>query len=316
MRPPHWAQIAEVTSVTGIKLLFGVYRMVGRWPLRVLLYPTMLYYVLRHPSASASSRQYLTRLFRLTHPQGRSVSVWLSVRHFASFAEGILDRLRIWAGSVRADEFIIHGHDAIDVKLAAGTGGVIVVAHLGNADMCRALTIGRPGLAMTVIVHTKHAESFNALLAEINPASTFNLLQVSDLNAETAIRLQERVERGEFIVIAGDRIPVSAKPRVVAASFLGDEAEFPVGPYVLASLLKCPTFLLFCVSERGVHHVYFELFRERTELPRSTRDGALKQLATDYAARLTHYCQRAPLQWFNFYDFWAMSHTSSTDVAS
>jgi predicted LPLAT superfamily acyltransferase len=27
----------------------------------------------------------------------------------------------------------------------------------------------------------------------------------------------------------------------------------------------------------------------------------------EYACRLEHFCLRAPLQWFNFYDFWHLS---------
>ena len=39
-------------------------------------------------------------------------------------------------------------------------------------------------------------------------------------------------------------------------------------------------------------------------MPRKERDRVLTDLVAQYAARLEYYCRRAPLQWFNFYQFW------------
>ncbi len=120
----------------------------------------------------------------------------------------------------------------------------------------------------------------------------------------TAMQLIEKTERGEFVVIAGDRIPVTPNPRVAFASFLGHSAPFPVGPYILASLLRCPVYLMFSRRTREGAELYFEAFRDCIQLPRKQRDQILAQLVADYAARLEYYCLQAPLQWFNFYDFW------------
>ncbi len=86
--------------------------------------------------------------------------------------------------------------------------------------------------------------------------------------------------------------------------FLGAPAPFPVGPYILASLFQCPVYLLFSLGRGRSPEIHFELFRESIRLPRNGRDRALAELASDYARRLEHYCLEAPLEWFNFYDFW------------
>jgi len=310
----HWANIGEVTSVAGIKLLFLVHRFFGRWPFRMFVYPAVLFHILRHPLARASSQAYLTRVFRSTNPSHPQATLWQSVRHFGAFAENILDKLRIWAGELTPKDVVFHDYHIINDQVLAGRGGLIFVTHLGNVEVTRALPTRKNGVRLTVLVHTKHAETFNALLAEFDPASTMNILQVTDITADTVIRLRERVDRGEYIVIAADRVPIAERPRVAPAEFLGAPAGFPVGPYVLASLLQCPTYLLFCIPERGTYHVYFEHFHERIVLPRLTRDAALRKLAAEFAGRLAHYCQRAPLQWFNFYDFWDMSHSAAPDA--
>ena len=162
-----------------------------------------------------------------------------------------------------------------------------------------------------MLVHTKHAQAFNRLLSQLDPNSQLNLMQVTEINAATAMMLAEKVADGEFIAIAGDRIPVTFKPRVAYANFLGAPAPFPVGPYVLASVMQCPVYLLFSMTINGRPECHFELFRSAIKLPRKTRDQILDECAAAYAQRLEHHCLRAPLQWFNFYDFWSLSEYES-----
>jgi predicted LPLAT superfamily acyltransferase len=311
----HWSQIGEVTAVGGIKLLFLVNRVLGRLPFRVIVYPVVFFYLLRHPFARASSRRYLERVYAAMGRSRKEVTLWLSVRHFAAFAESILDKLRIWAGEFRGSDVVFHDHHIVNDEVLAGRGGLLIVTHLGNVEVCRALTTRKNGARLTVLVHTKHAQAFNAILAELDPVSALNIVQVTEISADTVIRLREKVDQGEFIVIAGDRVPVSANPRVATADFLGTIAGFPVGPYLLASLLQCPSYLLFCLSQQGTYHMYFERFHERIVLPRASREAALRRCAADFALRLAHYCTLAPLQWFNFYDFWAMPSTERTDAS-
>jgi predicted LPLAT superfamily acyltransferase len=129
-----------------------------------------------------------------------------------------------------------------------------------------------------------------------------------------AIQLSERVSRGELVVIAGDRVPVSDQPRIAMADFLGAPAPFPVGPYVLAGVLQCPVYLIFPLQRDGRSELHFELFSEGLRLPRKAREAALQECVQRYAARLQHYCTQAPLQWFNFYDFWHLPTLDTSDA--
>jgi predicted LPLAT superfamily acyltransferase len=310
----HWAQIPEVTFVTGIKFLFFVFRLGGRWAFRALVYPVVLYYALSNPFARVSSRKYLTRVYRHLGRDAREVNGWLVFRHFIAFAECILDKVRVWGGEAAFRELEFHDQHVVSEEIANGRGGLIITAHLGNMEMTRGMLKSRAGVKVTVLVHTKHSSAFNSLLAELNPESGLNLWQVTEISPDTAIRLSEKVARGEFVVIAGDRVPVSAKPRVATADFFGEPAAFPVGPYVLASLLQCRTYLLFCVERDGRYHVYYELFREQITLRRRDREAALGELAAAYSERLMHFCRLAPLQWFNFFDFWSPPRSLSPDA--
>ena len=118
-----------------------------------------------------------------------------------------------------------------------------------------------------------------------------------------AVRLGERVARGEFIAIAGDRVPVSGA-RSATARFLGAPAPFPIGPYVLASAIGCPLFAMACTHEGDGYRVRFERFSERVLLPRGRRDEALAEQSQHFAQWLERQVRDAPYDWFNFFPFW------------
>jgi predicted LPLAT superfamily acyltransferase len=306
----HWAAINEVGFVAGMRLLFWVCRVFGRWPFRILLYPILAWYVATKPRARRASKAYLARVGTYASAPAGLAGV---LRHFASFAENILDKMLLWGGLFDTGDTTFVGVEQMLSLIERGQGGVLVCSHLGNLELCRVLSRRRAGLRLTVLVHTRHAKAFNGMLAQLDPRSQLDLMQVTEMTPAMAMLLSARVARGEFVVIAGDRVPVSANPRVAVASFLGQPAAFPVGPYVMASVLQCPVYMLFSMRRNGGHEVHFELLRDSVSLPRKSRDAALAALAADYAARLEHHCLRAPLEWFNFYDFWHLPELPELD---
>ena len=309
----HWADINEASFVAGMRFLFLIYRVFGRWPFRVVLYPILFWYVLTKPAARRASQTYLQRVTQ--YVTGVHTG-WLGVmRHFATFAESILDKMLLWGGLFKTDDVDYQGMAQMDALLHEKRGALLICAHLGNLELCRVLSQQHDKLRLTILVHTKHARAFNRMLAALNPDSSLNLMQVTEMTPHTAIMLSEKIAQGEFVVIAGDRVPVAAQPRTVTSDFLGAPAAFPAGPYILASILQCPTYLMFSMRVNNRPHVCFELLRESIHLPRTGREQALKPLAMDYAARLQHHCLRAPLQWFNFYDFWHLTKLDKTDAS-
>jgi predicted LPLAT superfamily acyltransferase len=304
----HWASINEASFVAGMRLLFWVCRVFGRWPFRIVLYPVLLWYVATQPRARRASSDYLARV-------GAPAGVTGVLRHFGAFAETILDKMLLWGGLFDFSRVRVHGAEPLLEMIAERRGALLVCAHLGNLDLCRALSLRTPGLKVTVLVHTRHAQAFNDMLARLDPRSQLNLMQVTEMTPAMAMQLSERVGRGEFVVIAGDRVPVSDQPRVAIAPFLGRDAAFPVGPYVMAAVLGCPLYAMFAARDGDAYDLHFEPLRETVSLPRRGREAALAELAADYAALLERHARRTPLEWFNFYDFWHLPITELPDAA-
>lgn len=89
-------------------------------------------------------------------------------------------------------------------------------------------------------------------------------MPVTDIGPETAIQLKEKLERGEWIAIVGDRIAVNPQRggewRVCWSRFMGQPAPFPQGPFILASILGCQVDLIFALRQQGTLRIHCEPF--------------------------------------------------------
>ncbi|PTP97391.1 glycosyltransferase family 2 protein [Vibrio splendidus] len=309
---PHWSRTQERGTVLGIKLLLAVYTLLGRGVFNLILRCVMRYYHLTGKRARNASEQYLFQLKAYAEQQNIELPAELtSYNHLLSFGHTMLDKLAAWKGDFSVDNLSIHGQEQFESMVANQQGVLILGSHLGNIELCRALGRRHSNIKINALVFTEHAERFNSVMKAVNPQSDLNLIQVTSMGPDTAILLQQKLEQGEWIVIVGDRTSTSKESRSVWAEFLGKEAPFPQGPFMLASVLKAPVFLLFGLrddSQSKPHfNVYFEHFSDKIELPRKTREQSLQQVVQKYANRLEHYTLKAPLQWYNFFNFWTLS---------
>jgi predicted LPLAT superfamily acyltransferase len=299
----HWSQIQESGGLLGMRLMFFLYRWFGRWLFNIVLYPVILYFFISNRTAREASMDYIDRLEKFgTIPQQKSLRSQ-SFRHFLQFGKTLLDKLAAWTGAFNYDNVRFQHREEFLSMIDKGKGALIIVSHLGNLEVCRALANESQRLKLNILVHTKHAEKFNRLMNDIDTNNRLNLIQVTDFSPATAIVLQEKLNLGEAIVIAGDRTPVDGG-RELYVDFLNAKAAFPQGPYILASLLKCPTYLMFCAKDSQGYKIFFEHFADTIKLNRKNREGDMRIYAQKFAQRLEIYVQKFPFQWNNFFMFW------------
>ena len=305
----HWSRQAERGTELGLRLTMAAYRYLGDRFARCLLRPVVGWFLLTGATARRASLNYLERLNVASNGKTPAPTWANSYRHLLAFAESALDKLAAWTGNIAHTSVQFPERPAFDALLATGRGAVLLGAHLGNLEMLRALASRNQIVRINAVVFTEHAQRFAQALAAAHAGFEVNLIQVSAFGPETAIAFREKIERGEMLVIVGDRTPpaqtLEESRRITSADFLGAPALFPQGPFILAALLECPVFLFFCLREADGYCVHFEPFADRIILPRGQRQKALAELTQRYAQQLEALCRRVPYQWFNFFDFWA-----------
>jgi predicted LPLAT superfamily acyltransferase len=303
----HWAKTREAGALSGMRIMVFIHAVFGRAVFKVVLYPVMAYFYLRRSEARRSSIDYLTRVKR-QYPEifGKQSVLKLSFLHFLTFGDLLLDKYLAWVESP-AHPSMTPATEARLLQLIDDKQGCLALgSHFGNLEYSRGIAPRDPGPVINVLIYDQHAAKFAGLMSGSEPTSRLNLIQVTDLDLALALNLKERVKRGEWVVIAADRVPVGESSRVCRAPFLGEEAPFPIGPYVLAALLECPVYMFCCYRRLDDHyHMGLELFADRIDLPRKNRNIIIENHVRRYASALEAQVTKAPLQWFNFYDFWS-----------
>jgi predicted LPLAT superfamily acyltransferase len=193
---------------------------------------------------------------------------------------------------------------------AAAAGGR---ARRGDADRARgqpgglpdALAELQPRLRLNILVHHVNAQKFNRML-ERQGASQVRLIEVTEITPATAMELERRVAAGEMLVIAADRLTPGSARRSLAVPFLGARRALPAGPVhprQPAALPGVPGLLH--PPRRPLPHRFRTVRRAHRACPRRAGCGPAAMDRPLCRARRAEQCRQAPLQWFNFYPFWA-----------
>ena len=299
----HWSKIQERGTYVGIQILLFVYRLFGRRILSFFLYPVVAYLYFTGGASKQASKEYWQRIFAVKN-SSQTFTHRIGIAHFYSFAQSAFDKIDAWMGRITPDCVIYsEGHPIIELQ-EKQQGAVFIGSHLGNLEVCRALGHGRYQTRINVLVFTHHAVEFNKVMKKINADSNVDLIQATHVGADLAILIKERIDNGEILVIAGDRTSVTSQGRVIYSPFLGEPAAFSQGAFILASILDCPVYFLFCLKEQNNYRIIFEHVADSLKFSRKDRQASLTAVVNKYAQRLEHYCLAYPNQWFNFFDFW------------
>ncbi|MGH8160140.1 MAG: glycosyl transferase [Rhodanobacter sp.] len=311
-RGQHWAAQKERGSFMLMRLTAFGLRRLGRRTMTPVLYLIVLYFFVFGRRARRNVRQYQSYLAAWSgrpdlRPRLRSV-----FGQFMAFGDSLLDRLEVWRGTLPLSDVQLHDPSGMRARLLksrhSGRGEILVGTHLGNLEVCRALAELGEQVPLNVLVHTNRVAHFNRLQSAAGDHQ-LRLLQVSDMDAALMLELSQRLDRGEWLAIAGDRVPLHDGRRVVV-DFLGHPAAFPQGPWLLAGLLRCPVNLMCCLKIDGRYRIYLEPFIDAPAWERSQREALVKGWAQRYADRLAQLCLLAPRQWFNFHPYWPSADSS------
>lgn len=296
----HWSEQRERGSPCALKLTARLVRHCPLLLVKVVTFCVVGYFYLTSPSARRNIARYQQRL-RNTFPTLPSMTVFAQ---FMAFGEALVDRFAVWQNKLTYRDMVIENNDGLfnELRHPQKCGQILLCSHFGNVEICRAFADNHQHFKLNVLVHSRHAEAFNRALQQAG-AEQLNLIQVTDLNMDVMLELQQRLSRGEWIAVAADRIPIRGV-KTEKVRFLGALAEFPQGAWLLAALLNVPLNTLFCLKQHGRYHVKLRRFLPEIAGKRTARQQEISQAMQKYADLLAQECAKSPLLWFNFYDFW------------
>jgi predicted LPLAT superfamily acyltransferase len=245
------------------------------------------------------------RFYRVLFPgRSRFYPFWCTWRQFRNFTSVYLDRFRLQEhGDIRHTS---EGFEHIENALDSGTGGIVLMSHLGNWEIAAyIMQQKRAGLPLLLFMGkraTDHIDriqkgelqdgGIRIIAVEKDESASFDLLE--------GLRF---IQAGGIVSMTGDRV-WSPDQRAVRVSMLGHEVALPETPHLLAMLSGAPLFIFF--SHRvGNRRYHLECCAPLTieKVPRGQRADAIRRSAQAYADLLEAHVRSNPSEWYHFEPF-------------
>ena len=304
----HWSNQKEQGSRWMRTLTLAFIRILPGVLVRIFAIPIGFFFWL----VSLKQRKAITTYLKRVRPDKNPYTLPL----FLAFSITIIEKVESWAGKIRLGKIHFQQDDITTIwqELEQGKGALLICSHLGNMEMLRAIAdYGDIGVSRKVpvisIVDFEVTAGFNQMIENANSSSMHNIISAGDIGPDTILMLQEHVAEGGIVVIAGDRNSEETPDRNFEIDFLGSPAQFPQGPFILASLLDCPAYYVFAARQKALSvsaEYNMHIHRSSVEFAgsRAEKKIQIRRMAEEFVRCLEKYCNKYPLQWYNFYKYW------------
>lgn len=313
----HWDEEKEIIkSNTPLVFLLRVMKMTPKIFIHFIVFPVSFFFYVFSKRARDFSILYQKQLKEFTNGElPKKISAY---KQIFAFSLCVVEKMEGWLGRFDYDKLIKHDDDlsVILEQLANGKGAFIIGSHLGNMELLRSIsslnTLGvEKHVDVTAVMEMDATSQFNSVLKTVNPNVQMNLINAKEIGPETMCILEDRINEGGLVFVAADRTSTTARTRVIRNKFLGKEAEFPYGVFMMAALLKVPVYYIFGMRDKTVtlfpkHHIYVEKSTVDLECARNEREQRINDLCMEYVGKLEKYVKLYPYQWYNFHNFWLL----------
>jgi predicted LPLAT superfamily acyltransferase len=291
----EWTKHAERSNTFTLKLICYIALNASRGFARLLLWPITLYFFVSSPSSRFSSHEYLRRV------PGYNGNTWEVICHIHHFSAVILDR--VYFLTDRFDRFKIDVYDEkqLDKVISQEKGAILLGSHVGSFEVLRCLALRRHKIPLKIMMYKNHNAMITRILDELNPEIAKSVINLASPTA--LFEMKETLEKGSLIGMLGDRVLKDEKK--ISCFFLGEEVDFPAGPFKLAEMLGVPVIGIFGIYTGGNRYeIHHKLLYDGKKIPRELREKTVKKLMCEYVNSIEDTVKRYPYNWFNFYDYW------------
>ncbi|NDV64319.1 acyltransferase [Bacteroides sp. 224] len=253
------------------------------------------YFIPFAPKATASIWFYGRRILKYNPIR----CVGLLFRNYYRLGQILIDKVAISNGFTKKYQFKFGNYKEFLDILNGDKGVVMIGAHVGNWE------IGAPffddyGKKINIVMYDAEHRKIKEILEKNGVEKNYKFIPVNEDDLTHVFKITEALAQKEYVCFQGDRFVNTDK--LLSCSFMGKEAYFPAGPFLLAARMKVPVVFYFAMREpKRTYHFHFIVAEE----VKRTKDKKPEQMLLEqYTTTLEKIMKQYPEQWFNYYRFW------------
>ena len=278
----------------GYKIFVWICKYIGIRAAYLVLRFVALYFFLFSFKSTAPIYNY----FRWRMRFGFLKSLSKSYQNNYRLGQTLIDKMVTMAGMKSRFTFHFDGEENLDKIVEMGKGGILLSAHAGNWEMAGQY-LEKINTKINIVMFDGEHQNIKKYLDQLGEKS-FNVITIKE-NMSHVYEMGAALAKNELICMHADRFLEGNK--TVSLNFLGEEALFPAGPFLMSAGFNVPVCLVFAFKESDKHyHFYGSDILQRFNAE-SKKDFA-QRLAQQYVVDLENKIKEYPEQWFNYYDFW------------
>lgn len=278
-------------TVLGYKIFIFFIKKLGVRAAYGLLYFVAFYYFFFAGRSTRSIYYYFRK--RLKYSALRSF--FGIYKSYFTFGKTIIDKAAISSGLKHRFTYECDGVENIINLLDKKQGGIMISAHVGNFEIAEFFfeEIDTRSQISLVTTDAEH-RNIKEYMEKVTLRSNIKFILVRD-DMSHIFEINNALANGELVCFTGDRYMKDSK--VMSEMLIGKEANFPAGPFLLASRLNVPVLFVYVMKETNKH---YHLYARQAEVRNRDAQGLLKKYTQSVEGMLKKY----PYQWFNYFDFW------------
>ncbi|WP_291864505.1 lipid A biosynthesis acyltransferase [Maribacter sp.] len=278
-------------TVLGYKIFVFFIKFLGLSSAYFILNFVVLYYFFFSKKGTLASYDYFKN--RLKYSKLKSVRSILKNTYV--FGQTIIDKIAISSGLRDKFTYAFNGEENITDLLRKKQGGILISAHVGNFEIADFFfdEIDHASQIHLVTTDSEH-EQIKSYLESVTRKSKIKFILVNE-DLRHIFEIKAALDKGGLVCFTGDRYFEGNK--TLTQKLLGEEAEFPAGPFLMASRLNVPVLFVYVMKETNKH---YHLYARRAKAKNRDAQGLLQEYTESVEWMLGKY----PLQWFNYFKFW------------
>ncbi|MEO2061605.1 MAG: lipid A biosynthesis acyltransferase [Christiangramia sp.] len=278
-------------TLIGFKIYVLIIRNFGLYSAYFVLLFVAAYFIV-FSFHSTKSTYYL---FRKRLNYGRFHSAFKVYHSYFTFGRIQLDRVAITSGLKDRYTFEFDGVENIEALLKKGRGGILLTAHIGNFNLAKHFFEERHSDAVVNLVITdfEHRKIKN-YLESVTGRSEVKIIVLKD-DLSHVFYMKEALANNELLVFAADRFLDRSK--TFEADFMGENVQFPQGPFKLAARNQIPVLFVHLMREKNFHYHFYAR-------PYKPEKYTAREILKSYLEDLEKMVKKYPHQWYNYYDYW------------
>jgi predicted LPLAT superfamily acyltransferase len=288
----------------GQKSLFFMLRFVNVFLFYPILFAVIPFYMLFGRKGYKAIMWY----FKQCHGLSTWKAFCQTFRNHLIFGQVVLDKFSVLAGNQNHYTIEVTDKSNIEELMEGNTGFIIMSSHIGNFEMGGFFFKQTKKQLYALVYDGESAEMQQARIQAMKNVG-IHIISVNRDMSHLFI-LKEALENGDMVIVPCDRMYGSN--RSIKCHFLGKEAYFPMGPFLLAAQMNVPVLSLFMMKDTWKkYHAHVLPVEIDYAESNAVAIRKAKLLAYQFVENCEQIIRKYPQQWFNFYDFWKINKSKN-----